>query len=329
MAKEFLTDVKIIGELDAIKEVRSHQVKSAPGTPDEPGVAVRVGYLYNVHTGSSFATEPNLPIFDVSSSLTITAYVSGDWTPDSDQSFVSKWGAAGSRDWALYVTTTGNLKLAWTEDGSTEKSVTSAAPVTFPTGPGWVQVVFQPVFGGNHFIWFRQSSNGADWVNVGTPVTETGETSVFASDTPILFSSVNDGSGAHWDGRIYRVALAVDGTEVLDADFSTAVAGATSLLDSANGQRILLFGLAAISASPDYGLLAREGTLGLVVNGVESLELTTSDAIFGGDLEVTGNSTVGGHSTVEGNLTVEGDLVVNGTSLGQIEDLEVLTWMGL
>lgn len=106
------------------------------------------------------------------------------WTSGAIQTFVSRYGNPGSRAFTFRINSTGLLILDWTTDGSTNQSSPfSTAAVPFSAGSaGWVRAQLDIDNGsGQHTIKYFTSANGTTWTQLGSTITRSGTTSVFAS----------------------------------------------------------------------------------------------------------------------------------------------------
>lgn len=104
------------------------------------------------------------------------------WT-GSSQNLIYKW-AGGQLGILLSLGTTGLLTLFWSEDGTTSKSSVSTAAVPFTgTNAGWVRATLQVNNGSSgRSVKFYTGTDGVGWTQLGTTVTSTPVTSVFANN---------------------------------------------------------------------------------------------------------------------------------------------------
>ena len=176
---------------------------------------------------------PGQASFNLTGDLTILVRVSmGDWTPGSNQTFLSRWlpvlnSADPPGDWIggkvvmLRLNGAGRLVYNWSADGIGESQVQSTAPVV-PSASGdlWVAVTHDVNNGavGNTVRFFTSESlsEPITMTALGTAVVTTGVTSFYLSDeTPIRVGS-RDSNQDRAYGRFKTAILrgSINGTDI-------------------------------------------------------------------------------------------------------------------
>lgn len=190
------------------------------------------------HTGTNFAyipgvvgnylSIPDSAALDITGNIEVRARLSlDDWTPPSESVLVSKAGAAGQRSWYLSVTTGGNLRFAWSTDGTNWITKDSTVPLTITDGSiKWVKVTLDVDNGaGQSEVSFSTSDDNVSYPLLGGVIQTTGTTSIFSSTAPVEIGSMNGGTSP-MTGRVYRALIYQDigGTVRADIDINTNVA---------------------------------------------------------------------------------------------------------
>lgn len=89
----------------------------------------------------------------------------------------------------------------------------------------WLRVTLDVDNGsGGNTVRFYYGSDGVTWTAFGDAVVNAGTTSIYSSTSPVEFGTQDAGSANPFAGNIYRAIIkdGIDGTTVLDIDFSTA-----------------------------------------------------------------------------------------------------------
>lgn len=216
-------------------------------------------------TAGNYASVPDEAALDITGDITLVARVAlDDWTPAADSTVLAKWTASGSQQsFALFVTTTGVLRLNWsTTGGNNISAVSTVAPTVANGATLWIAVSFDvDDGGGNRVTKFWTSADGVTWVQLGSTVTTAGATSVYASTAVCEFGTINVGTSNPLDGnlsvaRVYSgsgfTTSGPSGSLVLDADFRRA---RTSSFTAATGQTVTINSGAAVSSWRNGGTL--------------------------------------------------------------------------
>jgi hypothetical protein len=89
---------------------------------------------------------------------------------------------------------------------------------------------------------FFTSTDGINWTQLGTTVTQAGASSINASTSQIEIGSVRNGTVLPLAGKFYRAQIlnGIDGTKVLDVDTSVITTGAATSLAALTGQTVTI-----------------------------------------------------------------------------------------
>jgi hypothetical protein len=189
-------------------------------------------YVWLPGTSGSFLSTPDAAALDVTD-LDIRFRVSmEDWTPASAQGLVTKYETAGQRSFFVWISSSGNVVVYWTPDGSTTNAKQSTVATGFTDGTThWLRVVLDVSNGGNHDVLFYTAADAAaepsSWTQLGTTVTTAGTTTLFAGTSELR---VGAASGTFLAGSTYRTILkdGIAGTTVLDVDTSVITDGSAT-----------------------------------------------------------------------------------------------------
>jgi len=149
-----------------------------------------------------------------------------DWTPSGTTPFCAKRAGSSQEAYQFWIdSTTGYITLSWWNSGGTLVSkAATALPTVSDLGRISVRATLDVDDGaGNYVVKFYTSPVfGSGWAQLGNTVTTAGTTSIRATTAPFYVGY--DGSSAYSGGRTYRAVVksGIDGTTVLDIDFSTA-----------------------------------------------------------------------------------------------------------
>ncbi|WP_171072359.1 hypothetical protein [Streptomyces sp. DASNCL29] len=203
---------------------------------------------------SGTVDTPDAAALDIVGDLDLRAEAELDWTASGvNQVLIGKWdGASGQRSYALRILDQ-RIWLNWSVDGITALTMSASAPV--PTLPDRAAIratldVDNGVGGWTvSFSWARSITG--PWTQIGSPVTGTGVTSIYAGTAPLRVGSpdpTNTPPRVPFAGSGYRfeVRSGIDGTLVASPDFTTLTPGTTSFVDEV-GHTWMLQGTAEIS----------------------------------------------------------------------------------
>lgn len=194
-------------------------------------------------TGASgdYASTPDDPALDITADIVITVDVTlDDWASGSTQVLLSKFDASvDQRSYSLLLTNTGNLRLIWSTDGTSPGGTGLETTDPLPVSPGqrlavkaWLNV---DNGAGNHAVTFYTAPTAADTFTALESVTDTGITSIFASNVEVKVGT-NAGETQTVSGVIHKAIIqdgSLAGTEVANPDFAAQPGGTTSFTDTA------------------------------------------------------------------------------------------------
>lgn len=166
-----------------------------------------------------------------------------NWTPSAEQGLVGQYGySEAQRSWALGWGVFGSynrlsFRVAPTGAAATVLAVATENLPYSSFSRGWVRATYIRNTGsGNFAVSFYTSSDGVNWAQLGTTVTGPSIAATFNSSSPVMIGAVGSiaTNVGGFSGNIYRVIVAtsIDGTPVLDANFSLAAKLATSFTES-------------------------------------------------------------------------------------------------
>lgn len=201
----------------------------------------------SVHSGESYVdldgdpanhvSTPDAAALDITGDLDVRAEVALDWNhPTASQALIGKWGQDGTeRSWVLRVYQ-GQLRLSWSEDGSSDRTVFTPldsplrgavrATLDVDNGAGMATATF-----------YQADSLDGPWETIVSGDVA-GPTSVYAG-TADLYVGPQDPTTTPprkpFVGKGFRFEVydGIDGTLVAAPDFRNLTPGATSFTDSA------------------------------------------------------------------------------------------------
>lgn len=121
-------------------------------------------------TSGNYGSTPDSAANSITSDIDIRVHLSmAAWIPAEFKGLISKWGAAGSRAYRVFVDTSGFLGLSMSGDGSANASVVSSAATGFTNGTAhWVRVTWR---NSDNRVQFFTSEDGSSWTQLGTDQT--------------------------------------------------------------------------------------------------------------------------------------------------------------
>lgn len=200
-----------------------------------------LGGLVLPGVAGSYASTPDTAALDITGDIDIRGDLTlDDWNTSSEQTIVSKFGAAGTRSYTFYIDNlTGLPTIEWSTDGTTlfEMSATVVPPVA--NGERIAVRVTLDVnngAGGRTATFYTAPAIGGPWTQLGATVTDAGTTSIFSGPSQMEVGSNGGGAGALISGGVVhavQVRDGISGTVVANPDFSEQVEGTTVFTDSA------------------------------------------------------------------------------------------------
>jgi hypothetical protein len=191
-------------------------------------------YLYLPGVAGNYASTPDSAAVSVTGDIDLRAKVAmDDWTPGTDQYFISKW-TTNQRAYYLGLTTAGNIILTWSTNGTTTTNYNqSASSVSLVDGTTkWIRATLDVDNGSSqHVIQYFTSDDGTTWTQLGATVTNAGTTSIFDGSSVLEVGSAFIGTSTLLRGKMFRAQVlnGIGGTVAFDANFETSI---TSLLQT-------------------------------------------------------------------------------------------------
>ena len=199
-------------------------------------------YVYTTGVSGNSLSVPDAANLRITGDIDVRAYVAlDDWTPSTTNEICSKSGGTGNRGWLFNVSTTGQLQVVYSVDGTALLTrISTFAPTIADGQPLWVRFTLDVDNGasGNDFK-FYTSSDGTNWTQLGSTVTNAGTTSIFASTANFL----DNGASSFKTGKIFRLQLfaGLDGTDKrADVDTSVITAGSATSFTAVTGQTVTI-----------------------------------------------------------------------------------------
>ncbi|MEV6546433.1 hypothetical protein [Streptomyces sp. NPDC051665] len=188
------------------------------------------------NTGS-YVSTPSAASLNITGDIEVRMELAFD-DPASGQSLAGRFGAAGSFSWRVGLSGNAYPFILWSEDGTATKNAISTTPM--PAMPGQrlaLRIVLDVnnASGGNTTTFsIAKSIDAAEeyWQMVGTPVTNSGTTSVFNPAQPLWAGAANVAGLNCFSGRLFRFQLYNAGALIADLNTATATVGASTATGS-------------------------------------------------------------------------------------------------
>jgi hypothetical protein len=198
-------------------------------------------YLHLPGVNGNGLSVPDEAALDITGDIDLRGWVASDAWSTGQGRIIHKGLQTAEIAYVLFVTTSGTVRLQWTEDGSTLLTRTSTVAVPFADGEaGWVRATLDVDDGSsNHVATFYTSTDGITWSALGAPVTTAGVTSIYSSAQP-LYVGGRALASFPFGGNIYRAQVldGIDGTLVLDVDTSVISSGSATSFTALTGQTV-------------------------------------------------------------------------------------------
>ena len=202
------------------------------------------GYVY-LPGGTNYLTVPDANDLDITGDLDIRCLVAlNSWTPSATNTLVGK-STANQLSYNLSVRTTGGLRFQYSTNGTTFTNRDSTATISANGGSAlWVRVTLTANNGASgHDVKFYTSpaSDGANWTQLGSTVTNAGTVTMF-SGTSVIAVGLDVTQGLATTGRLYRTQVldGIDGTTVLDIDCDAITDGSNTSFTAVTGQTVTI-----------------------------------------------------------------------------------------
>ncbi|MFD3929682.1 carbohydrate binding domain-containing protein [Streptomyces sp. NPDC058614] len=190
------------------------------------------------------ATTPDTAALDIVGDIDVRVDATlANWTTytgilDTTQLVGKLSLAAGTKSWFL-GTRSGAAYFEWSADGSAALSASSTVPLPI-TASGRMALrvtldVDNGAAGRTITFWTAPSGTAGPWTQLGTPVVQSGTTSIFNSATALRVGRATDVGFTQPIGRVHRVEVrsGIGGTVVANPDFAVQAVGAGSFADGA------------------------------------------------------------------------------------------------
>ncbi|MFI6861791.1 hypothetical protein ACIBKZ_18145 [Streptomyces sp. NPDC050421] len=204
-------------------------------TPVRVSVPGAESYLSLDGTTAGVATTPDAAALDITGDLDIRVEATADWYAAGSQALIGKWITATNQKSYLLRLADGLLTFNWSTNGS----VTSFVTLTLPTLPRRAALratldVNNGAGGLTCTLYWAESMAGP-WNVIGSPVTSTGVTSIYAGTAALELAPLAASGVTPLRGRVHRaeVRSGIGGTVVASPDFRAQTVGATGFTDSA------------------------------------------------------------------------------------------------
>ena len=178
-------------------------------------------------TSGNYASVPSSAELDVTGDIELIAKLTANWQSLTDQ--ISLIHKSNYGVYSLYILTNGTIAFRRTE--GTVEAINSSVSVSFQDGEtGWVKATLLADNGASgHTVRFFESIDGEIWTQVGPDKVEVGVAPITTNALSVHFG-LRGSTIDLWVGKLHRAIIkdGIDGTAVLDIDFSTFTPGATS-----------------------------------------------------------------------------------------------------
>ncbi|MEW2177138.1 hypothetical protein AB0890_12515 [Streptomyces sp. NPDC005406] len=217
-------------------------------TPLRVSVPGTESYLALDGTTSGVATTPDAAALDITGDIDLRVEATADWYAAGSQALIGKWITATSQKSYLLRLADGLLTFNWSANGSVTQFVTLTLPALPRRAALRATLDVNNGAGGLTCTLYWAESMAGPWNVIGSPVTVTGVTSIYAGTAALEVAPLAASGVAPLHGRIHRaeVRSGIGGTVVASPDFRAKTPGATGFTDSA-GRVWSVTGTAAIS----------------------------------------------------------------------------------
>lgn len=191
------------------------------------------GWLYVTGDAGSYASTPDDVAVDITGDIDVRAMIAPvDWTPNTDSCIAAKYATTSDqRSWHLTLQPAGNLRFAWSTDGTSGGVTNHDSVVTGYTNgtTHWVRVTRDSTTGD---VVFYTSENGDLWTQLGT--TQSGASgAMFDSSAALTVGGRVDGDVANAKIFYFELHDGINGTVVANPNFRIRGSGTSSFSDNA------------------------------------------------------------------------------------------------
>lgn len=186
-----------------------------------------VNYLYLPGSNGNYASSPDSNALDITGDLDVRVKVAlDDWTPGSPNLLLAKWTGSGNYSYYLYINGGGAPSIQWSPNGTDSSKSATGATLNLKDGSiKWVRWVLDVDNGaGGNDNKFYTSDDGINWTQLGSTITQSGTTSIYAGTAPLELGSYNGGNTT-MTGKLYRAQVfnGIGGTLAFDANFESGI----------------------------------------------------------------------------------------------------------
>lgn len=218
--------------------------KIGRNTPIRVRLGAKNGRLSLPGREDSYASTPDHASLDITGDIDIRAEVDpATWRPGADSmALARKYLTTGNqRSWTWRIGVLGHLRVSWSPDGTFGSVVTADSTIQVPEDSGRIAVrvtidVDNGASGKDVKFYTAPTIDGA-WTQLGATVTTVGVTSIHAGTAPLELGRLSPEGLAidPFQGDVYAFELrsGIDGSSVVNPDFATLDAGATTFTDQA------------------------------------------------------------------------------------------------
>lgn len=213
--------------------------KFGRGTPLRVRIGDQDGRLALPGVNGSYASTPDTAAIDITGDIDIRIDVTPTtWRPDEDMILASRWGD-GDDSWMMLLRTDGELKLFWSEGGTTRNNWSNAGGVPADSVRLSLRITLDVDDAGSRLItYYTGESVDGPWTTLDTDGGSS--TSIDATDVDLAIGATTGGGTSFvdtstFDGHVHAFQLrdGIDGTIAADIDFATQDPESRSVDDDA------------------------------------------------------------------------------------------------
>lgn len=197
------------------------------------------GALALVAEDNSLASTPDVAALDIVGDIDLRVdFIADNWPPLADSTIIAKYNDdTNNRSYRLDILTTGQVRITTSPDGSTPMSHSSTVPVPATIGQRIAVRATLDVnngSGGRTATFYTAGFMGNNWVQLGSPVTLSGTTSIFSGNAPLEIGGRINSDRNPFAGRVFhaQVRNGINATVVANPEFIDESAGTTNFVDS-------------------------------------------------------------------------------------------------
>lgn len=189
---------------------------------------------------NSLASTPDVAALDIVGDIDLRVdFIADNWPPLADSTVIAKYNDdTNNRSYRLDILADGRARITTSPDGTTPQSHTSTVPVPATIGQRIAVRATLDVnngSGGRTATFYTASFLTGNWVQLGSPVTIAGTTSLFAGNAPLEIGGRINSDRNPFAGRVFeaQVRNGINGTVVAWPRFINQAPGTVNFVDSA------------------------------------------------------------------------------------------------